>query len=103
MPFRTRLAILAAAFLSLTVFPSRAADTLPSQLSDEAYWRLISDFSEADAHSIFDAAFARFRQNLAGALFRCGSGKELVEMGFGLDVELALRHPCSIEIGSPRF
>jgi hypothetical protein len=38
----------------LTVFPSRAADTLPSQLSDEAYWKMISDFSEADAPSMFD-------------------------------------------------
>jgi 2-phosphosulfolactate phosphatase len=32
------------------------------------------------------ATFTRFRQDLGGALFRCGSGKELVERGFTLDV-----------------
>lgn len=41
------------------------------------------------------ATFARFRQNLGGALFRCGSGKELVERGFGLDVELAAEYAVS--------
>jgi len=39
--------------------------------------------------------FARFRQNLAGALFRCGSGKELVENGYALDVELAAEYAVS--------
>ena len=41
------------------------------------------------------ATFARFRQNLGGALFRCGSGKELVERGFALDVELAAEYDVS--------
>ena len=41
------------------------------------------------------ATFERFRQNLAGALFRCGSGKELVESGFALDVELAAEYTVS--------
>ena len=41
------------------------------------------------------ATFARFRQNLGGALFRCGSGKELVETGFALDVELAAEYAVS--------
>jgi len=41
------------------------------------------------------AAFERFRQNLGGTLFRCGSGKELVENGFALDVELAAEYGVS--------
>ena len=41
------------------------------------------------------ATFVRFRQNLGGALFRCGSGKELVERGFSLDVELAAEYAVS--------
>jgi 2-phosphosulfolactate phosphatase len=36
-----------------------------------------------------EACFLRFREELAACLFRCGSGKELVERGFSMDVELA--------------
>src|SRR5207249_1982063 len=32
------------------VIPSRAADPLPPQLSDAQYWKMISDFSEADGY-----------------------------------------------------
>ena len=41
------------------------------------------------------AAFTRFRQDLAGALSRCGSGRELIERGFALDVELAAAYAVS--------
>jgi 2-phosphosulfolactate phosphatase len=41
------------------------------------------------------ATFMRFRRDLGGALFRCGSGKELVERGFALDVELAAEYAVS--------
>jgi len=41
------------------------------------------------------AAFERFRGDLAGALSRCGSGKELVEKGFRCDVELASEYAVS--------
>jgi phosphosulfolactate phosphohydrolase-like enzyme len=41
------------------------------------------------------ATFARFRRNLGGALFRCVSGKELVERGSALDVELAAEYAVS--------
>jgi 2-phosphosulfolactate phosphatase len=41
------------------------------------------------------AAFVCFHNDLAGALFRCGSGKELVERGFSMDVELAAEHGVS--------
>ena len=34
------------AMLPSVGIPSRAADTLPAELSDTAYWKLISDFSE---------------------------------------------------------
>jgi hypothetical protein len=43
---RVALSILAAVLLALAVVPSRAADTLPARLSDAAYWKMISDFSE---------------------------------------------------------
>jgi hypothetical protein len=39
-------AVLTAVLLALTVAPSRAADTIPAQLTDAAYWKMISDFSE---------------------------------------------------------
>ena len=40
------LSVLVVALLLLPVFPSRAADTLPARLTDEAYWKLIRDLSE---------------------------------------------------------
>jgi 2-phosphosulfolactate phosphatase len=41
------------------------------------------------------ATFARLRRDLRGALSRCGSGKELIERGFELDVELASEYAAS--------
>jgi len=41
------------------------------------------------------ATFARFRHGLREALFRCGSGKELVDRGFALDLELAAEYAVS--------
>jgi len=41
------------------------------------------------------AAFARFRLNISGALFGCGSGRELVQRGFARDVELAAEYAVS--------
>ena len=38
------------------------------------------------------AAFARFRRNLSETLLRCGSGKEQVQTGFTVDVELAAEY-----------
>ena len=40
----------AAGVLVLTLVSLRAADTIPAQLSDVAYWKMISDFSEPDGH-----------------------------------------------------
>src|SRR5262245_17734015 len=42
--------VVAVASLALTVLPFRAADTLPAQLPDAAYWKMISDFSEPDGY-----------------------------------------------------
>ena len=47
---RLRALILASAALSLTLISSHAADTLPSQISDAAYWKMITDFSEPDGY-----------------------------------------------------
>jgi hypothetical protein len=53
MQLRTTLGLIAAT-LFLSALPSlRAADTLPSQLSDATYWKMISDFSEPDATTMF--------------------------------------------------
>jgi hypothetical protein len=40
------LSIFVVAMLLLSIFPTRAADTLPARLTDEAYWKLITDLSE---------------------------------------------------------
>jgi len=45
------------------------------------------------------AAFARFRLNISGALFGCGSGRELVQRGFVMDVELAAE--CAVSSAAP--
>ena len=50
MRLRAMLGIIVAASLALAIIPLRAADTLPSQLSDAAYWKMISDFSEPDGY-----------------------------------------------------
>lgn len=42
--------VIAAAFLVFGLASFRAADTIPSQLSDADYWKLISDFSEPDGY-----------------------------------------------------
>jgi 2-phosphosulfolactate phosphatase len=41
------------------------------------------------------ASFARFHQDLLETLSRCGSGRELVEAGFKIDVELAAEYAVS--------
>jgi hypothetical protein len=46
----TRALVLAIAFLVLAIVPTRGADTLPSQLSDAAFWKMITDFSEPDGY-----------------------------------------------------
>jgi 2-phosphosulfolactate phosphatase len=56
-------------------------EALPGRLSPEAETAV--------------AAFSRFRRDLRGALSRCGSGKELIDRGFELDVELAAEHAVS--------
>jgi hypothetical protein len=50
---KTIVRIIAALSLMLTII-SRAADTLPAQLSDAAYWKMISDFSEPDGYYEFN-------------------------------------------------
>jgi hypothetical protein len=49
MRFKAALSVVAAALLVVTIMPSRAADTLPARLTDEAYWKLITDLSENPA------------------------------------------------------
>jgi hypothetical protein len=39
-----------AVLLFITILSPRAADTLPAELSDEAYWQMISDFSEPNGY-----------------------------------------------------
>jgi len=49
MRLRTAL-IIVAAVLGFGLASFRAADTLPAQLSDADYWKLVSDFSEPDGY-----------------------------------------------------
>jgi len=49
MRLRT-VAVVAAALLGSALVSMRAADTLPSELSDSAYWKLVSDSSEPDGY-----------------------------------------------------
>jgi hypothetical protein len=46
MQMKTFIAAVFALMLALTVVPSRASDTIPAELTDEAFWKMISDFSE---------------------------------------------------------
>lgn len=55
---------------------------------------LLADTQSPEAQ-LAVAAFERFRDDVAGALSRCGSGKELVEQGFQSDVELASQYGVS--------
>jgi hypothetical protein len=43
---KTFLAAVIVLVLALSVVPSRAADTIPGELTDAAFWKMISDFSE---------------------------------------------------------
>jgi hypothetical protein len=47
MRLRTAL-VMVIAFLLLAILPTRAADSLPAQLNDAAFWKMITDFSEPD-------------------------------------------------------
>src|SRR5262245_43010817 len=51
---KIRLTLFAFCFLLMGFGPYRAADTLPSQLTDAAYWKIITDFSEPDTPTRFD-------------------------------------------------
>src|SRR5689334_3475181 len=46
-------AVIVASF-SLTLVPFRAAEPLPSKLSDEAFWKMITDFSEEGGYFRFE-------------------------------------------------
>ena len=50
MRLKIALATTLTAMISLLVFVSRAAETLPSQLTDAEYWKMISDFSEPNGY-----------------------------------------------------
>ena len=50
MRLKIALATSLTAMISLLVFVSRAAETLPSQLTDAEYWKMISDFSEPNGY-----------------------------------------------------
>src|SRR5205085_8974206 len=45
-----RAFLLAGIVLTIAIVSSRAADTLPAQLSDAGYWKMISECSEPDGY-----------------------------------------------------
>ena len=57
--------------------------------------------SHSPEASLAAAAFSYFREDLSGALRASGSGKELIERGFGLDVGLAAE--LNVSTNSPRL
>ena len=50
MMLKPTLAVLVTGCIASTIISARAADTLPAELSDAAYWKMISDFSEPDKY-----------------------------------------------------
>ena len=42
--------VLIAAIILAVIIPSHAADTLPAELSDAAFWKMISDYSEPEGY-----------------------------------------------------
>jgi hypothetical protein len=46
MKLKTHLSAVIVLIFALAVAPSRAADTIPAELTDAAFWKMISDFSE---------------------------------------------------------
>jgi hypothetical protein len=50
MRLRIRSACIAVAFVVLLSAGSRGAETLPAQLSDAEYWKIVSDFSEPNGY-----------------------------------------------------
>src|SRR5262249_48052805 len=42
--------VLIAAIILAVIVPSHAADTLPAELSDAAFWKMISDYSEPEGY-----------------------------------------------------
>jgi hypothetical protein len=47
---QTRGVLIAVILLAVTIVAFHAADTLPSELSDAAFWKIISDYSEAEGY-----------------------------------------------------
>ena len=47
------------------------------------------------------ASFEHFREDLSGALQRSSSGKELIERGFAMDVDLAAE--WNVSLNAPRL
>jgi len=50
---KTSLAILCIGF-ALLLIPIRAAEPLPSKLNDDAFWKMITDFSEEGGYFRFE-------------------------------------------------
>src|SRR6516165_9895731 len=54
MRLRIRSACMTVAFLVVLSAGSRGAETLPAQLSDAEYWKIVSDFSEPSGYFQYD-------------------------------------------------
>src|SRR5215831_4242775 len=72
----TFVAVILATF-SLTLVPFRAAEPLPAKLSDEAFWKAITDFSEEGGFFRFE----NFLSNELGFQFVIPGLKDLTKPG----------------------
>ena len=76
-PRRLFPAIIAVLLLTVATPSFRAADPLPAQLSDEAYWKMITDFSEDGGYFRFE----NFLSNELGFQYVIPALKEITKPG----------------------
>ena len=74
---RTSTAVIVFAGALLLTFPFRAAETLPARLTDDAFWKMVTEFSEAGGYFRFE----NFLSNELGFQFVIPELKETTRPG----------------------
>src|SRR5438552_9337459 len=77
MTTRRRSLLILSVALFICVLPFRAAEPLPAKLSDDAYWKMITDFSEEGGYFRFE----NFLSNELGFQYVIPSLKETTKPG----------------------
>ena len=74
---RPRILAVTLAAILLSVVATRGADTLPASLSDQAFWKLVTDLSEPGGNFVFEMYMSNeetFQQILPDLLRRVQPG-----------------------------